>query len=151
MFHCNPATNEESSQWKMVFSDIVTQQMSECVKSWWWCFLLACYLVLACSATSFHRQCIITVQSTYTWHCNFSVENDHRNSRHWLFLVIMCDLMCFLFSSENKLHIAHVWPFLTFGSFRFEDRHQKQTAIFDWEMHYRMWRCKVKGFDKKWL
>jgi len=72
-----------------------------------------------------------TVQSTYTWHCNFSVENDHRNSRHWLFLVIMCDLMCFLFSSENKLRISHVWPFLTFGSFRIEDRYQKQTAVFE--------------------
>jgi hypothetical protein len=88
-----------------------------------------------------------TVQSTHTLHCNFSVENGNRNSRQWLLLV----MMCFLFPSKNKLCISHVWPFLIFGSFRIEDRYQKQTAVYDWEVHCRMWRCKVKGFDKEWL
>jgi hypothetical protein len=35
-YHCNPATNEESSHWKMAYCDIATQQTSECVGRWWW-------------------------------------------------------------------------------------------------------------------
>jgi hypothetical protein len=67
------------------------------------CTGLQCHII---SLAMYH-----TVQSTHAWHCNFSVDNGHRKSRHGLFIVIMCDLMCAYFLQQTNFIYPMFGPF----------------------------------------